>query len=268
LENPAVEAASVTVASSDRSRIFAVGVDFLLVESPPFLDVVVPPGGRIATGDTLLVNYRYRPFPETSDLSLLAAYGANLSFPLIRIYYRRSLRNGADDEMNVQTTGTVGLASVRDRDDQVLGVGITRPTPVGTLDIIAERRQFEFGTAFGTTSHSIRGTLGVGLPGNAHGAIGANLNHTKGTDGLVQQVVSVTSSATWIPLPGLRLDGSLVAWKWTQNGRRRKTIGGVLDAEWRIGHTSVVLQYSRNQWEDENRRSAVNRLATYFVRTF
>ncbi len=269
LNNQMVDVTSVVITSAARSRIFDAGVDYQLAESRPFLDVLVPPGGRIATGDTLLVSYRYQPFPESSDLAFIAAYGVTVYFPSVRVYLRRSLRAGADDPPGLLGSGDVVLASVHNRDEQVVGIGLTQPTPVGSLDVVAERRYIEFGSAYRTTFYDIRGTLGFRLPGDAHGVVGANLSHSKNGDGLVQDVVSLRSSASWIPpVPGLRLEGSFVIWNWVLDGRSSHTMGGVLDVEWRVGRTSVVLQYSRNRWEDDTRRNTLNRLWTYLVRTF
>lgn len=268
LENPLVDQTSVTVASSDRTRVFEAGVDYWFVEIAPFLDVVIPPGGRIATGDTLLVDYQYQAFPESSTLGVLASYGATVAFPVARVYYRRSLQAAGDGKSTVAMDGTSGIASLNDRDEHVVGLGVGGSTPVGRFDLLAERHDVQFGAAYSFTTYDIHGTLRVALPGNAHGAVGASASRTSGNTGRVDKLTSVTSSASWRPVPSLRLNGTFILWRWVQDGLRSKTAGGTLDAEWRVGMTRFVLQYSRNSWINVARRSGTNRLSTYFVRTF
>ncbi len=264
LDNAWVDEASVTVTSSDRSRVYEVAVDYWLVASPPLLDVVVPPAGRIAVGDTLLVNYRHQVFPESRTGSLLASYGATLNLPVLRVYFRRTLSDVLGEGTSA-VAGAAGVGVFGDRDEQVVGVGFGGWTPVGYLDVVGERRQLEQ-AAYDFTTYELRSTLRVSLPGNANGAVGASASRTNSSAGR-DDMVSATSSLGWSPAAGLRLEGTFAAWRWERNGRLSKTMGGSLDAEWRIGLTSILLRYSRNAWENGARRSS-SRLTTYIARTF
>ncbi len=172
------------------------------------------------------MDYQYRASSESSAFGVLASYGATVSFPVFRIYYRRSLQAAGGDESAPSTNGLPAIASLNDRDGHLLGLGVGGPTPLGRIDLLGERHDVQYGTAFRFTTYDIHGTLRVDLLGGAHGSVGANGSRTIGNTGRVDKLTSVTSSASWRPVRGLRLDGTFILWRWTQDGQRSRTAGG------------------------------------------
>jgi hypothetical protein len=267
LVNPWADEISVSIMDAGRSVVYDVGVDYWLAASPPVLEIVIPPTGRITAGDTLLVSYRYQAFPDVRSDALRADYGATLRIRGLRVYFRRSLSaTGGEGGGATNQTPAAGFF-LDDRDDQIVGISVGKAIGFGDVEIQAQRRQFEH-AAYRSTAYELRSTLGVDFPKGIHGKFGGSVSHTTNSVGRVDRMLSLTSAMTWVPTPTLRLAGTLGVWRWAQNERESKTLGGGLNAEWNPGLTSIVLRFSRNVWDNAGRRSSNNRLSTYVSRSF
>jgi hypothetical protein len=267
LMNPWADEASVSVMDAGRSVVYDVGVDYWLAASLPVLDIVIPPTGRITAGDTVLVSYRYQVFPDAQSDALRADYGATLRIQGLRVYFRRSVSATGGAGGGVANQASAAGFFLDDRDDQVMGISVGKAIGFGDVQILAQRRQIEH-AAYRSTAYELRSTLGVDFPKGIHGAFGGSLSRTTNSAGRIDRMLSVTSAMTWVPVRTLRLAGTLGVWRWAQNERESRTLGGGLNAEWNVGLTSIVLRFSRNTWDNAGKRSSNSRFSAYLSRSF
>jgi hypothetical protein len=267
LRNPWVDEMSVSVMDAGRSVVYDAGVDYWLAAWPPARDIVIPPTGRITAGDTLLISYRYQAFPDAQSDALRTDYGATLRIRGLRLYFRRSLSVAGGEDSGVTNQVPTAGFFLDDRDDQVLGISFGKAIGFGDMEILAQRQQFEH-TAYRSTAYELRSSLGVDFREGIHGAFGGGVSHATNSVGRIDRMLSLTSAMTWVPTPTLRLAGTLGVWRWAQNERESKTVGGGLNVEWNAGLTSVELRLSLNKWDNAGKRSSNSRLSTFVSRSF
>jgi hypothetical protein len=272
LDNPNADRASVVVANAGETLIYQESLDYRLSEFGPFLEVVVLPGGRIAVGDTVLVDYLFSVLPTARVGALTAAYDASVQMGGVELYHRRVRRNqrGATPEVATGSPGTIGaVVNLGDRDERTTGVRLRRETWVGTVDIGGERMQLRSG-GFAFTSTRIQGGLSVPARRDLRGALRATWSATE-DGGIRSELGSVGSSAEWTPAPALRVRAELGAWWWrergTQRGLRQRFLGGDVEAAWRIRLVNVEARYERGVWK-ETFANMQNRVSLRLTRTF
>jgi hypothetical protein len=261
LENPSIDATSLTVQNSDATLVYQLGLDYETAAVGPLLDIIVLPTGRIAAGDTLLVSYRFRSGGAPGGNSLLVRYSAVLTLGPVRVYHRRWLRDTRGDGQALTTGFPYGQ-----RDDLTVGATVATRTPLGALDAGVDLHRFEV-ESFLTSSYSARAGLRFGLWGGAWGAVRASVATGRSTAG-PQGTVASSARIHWKPSRSLVFDGNLGVWQWSRPDRTSSyVVGGGLDAEYRVGLTRVELRYSRSVWQDQ-RRSARDQLTASVVRIF
>lgn len=249
LENLSVETMSVSVRNPSGSIRYDRGLDYELIEQPPFLDLVALPGGRITVGDTLLVSYRFLGDPTSDGTTVSTSYGAVLRVSAFQFHYRRSLRKPRGS-----TEGGPESLAFGFRDDVQFGVSFFFHTPLGTLTGTAEHSTLEL-ARFRTVSTTFRTSLRNTISPTMWATVGATANRSRGR-GTDQSVVQGTSTVQWVPGRGWTLRGTLGGWWWSRaDGTRTYLIGGGLDAAWRVGLLEISARYSGNIWRDGSDRS-------------
>ncbi len=255
LDNPNADRASVVVANAGQTLIYQENLDYQLSEFGPFLEVVVLPAGRIAVGDTVLVDYVFLVFPTASIGAVAAAYDASVQVAGVELYHRRVRRNqqGATPEVAAGSAGAIGVVvNLGDRDERTTGVRLRRDTRVGVVDLGGERMQLQSG-GFEFTNTRIQGTLSVPARAGLRGALRATWSATE-DGGIRSELGSVGSSAEWTPVAALRVRAQLGAWWWrehgAQRGLRQRFLGGDLEAAWRIRLVDVEARYERGGWKE------------------
>jgi hypothetical protein len=111
LRNRDVTPGSLLVTDTTNRRVFHIGVDFTVVHIRNTTELIRIPTGRIADGDTVLVDYRYRT-PRGGQIDTIRVdFSAEQRFDFgLTPYYRLSYRNQEDEY-------TTGFADRADRTD-------------------------------------------------------------------------------------------------------------------------------------------------------
>ncbi len=258
LDNPNPDASTVVVSSADRTVIFLAEADYRLVDIDALIEIQILPGSRIAIGDTVLVDYRYLVTPTDRHSYLLASYNSQLSIAGLQLFLYRTLRDG-------QILEGPGLGFA-ESDDSRIGLRWRRSARATTLELLAERRDYEV-TDFRSISYLMRGAFSRALGERVNVALTAS-----GSRSTAQQqritLVSTNLVLRWIPASTLRLQTQIGTWHWTQQGAAsERFIGGGVTAEWRIGLVDAVARYDHNRWRIEFSR-VENRLSVQLVRRF
>ena len=111
LRNRNVVAGSIVVSDTSNRRFFTAGIDYMLLRRQDVTQIVRIPAGRIADGDTILVDYKYQT-PRDGQLDTMRVdFGLEQRFDCgLRPYYRFAFR---DQDVNYST----GLLRRADRTD-------------------------------------------------------------------------------------------------------------------------------------------------------
>lgn len=254
LDNPSVDAASVTLTSWDATLGYVVGLDYELVELQPFLEVVALPGGRIAIGDSVVASYRYQVVPASRTDAVTGSYSVGLTIKGLQVYHRQTVRNarGNGATSSIAPAQPVGYR-LSDLNQTVVGVRLLARTAGGLLDVGAERTALRLG-GYNLTSSQARGAFTLGLAQTVRWGIGGTASSSNGTGGMLR-MLSSNSTLGWTPIRSLQLRATLDFWRWTQEGRRQSRFaGGGLEARWQAGLTRVELRYDHRSWRDATDR--------------
>lgn len=274
LDNAFADPASVAVRSADGALVYEGGVDYQVLETPPFVEIVVLPAGRIEPGDTLSADYRYRLAPATGRSVGWGSYRVALAVRGLEVYHAAHLFRPIDvaDESLLAEGGVLGAGGVGTRDELAIGVSFRGSVPMGTVDLRAETSRREHETVFSSTSSRVGGGITTRLLSTVSSSLGGNFNRTT-TNDVRFDMWSLSWSIAWPALRSLWLRGSVSAWDWSQDvatdGRRLRQafVGGGLDAVWSVGLTRVELRLSRSQLAGDVARTD-DRLWIRAVRTF
>jgi hypothetical protein len=244
LDRAAVDLPSVRVLRNDRTLVYQSAFDYELVESGPFVEVVVLPTGQIQVGDTLLVDYRHQLVPQASRAQLVATLNVHISTgPVLAYSHSRLTGSLAADE--------------------------TPPIPVPTGNAVTSLRDLDeivFGLRYRIETFELRATwsfmFGSGILGTVQGAMA----RTEGTDG-PSRTLSGNASIVWWAHRSLSLRATLGSWQRRVDDSDASFIGGGLAAEWRRGKFLAVLRYDHSQWDEISPRLD-DRVSVILVREF
>ncbi len=246
LENPSVDAGSVTVTSWDGTLAYVVGLDYELVELAPFLEVAALPGGRIAIGDSVVVSYRYRVFPASRGDAVIGSYSVGLSTRWIQLYHRQTIRNTRGDDA---TSGIALGYRLSDLNETVVGMRLLARVAAGLLDLGAERTARDL-DGYSVTSSQVRGGFSMGLGRRVRYGAAATASTSKGTGGALR-MLSGNATLGWTPSPHLQVRAAFDFWRWIQEGRRdSRFAGGGLEARWQAGLSQIEVRYDHRSWRD------------------
>jgi hypothetical protein len=236
LDNPNPE--SIVVSNSDRTIEFIEGADYRLVQIDGLAEVVVLPGGRILEGDLLLVDYVFVITPDEQFDIIVASYSVGLTRGGFQIFDRRSLREGDI----VEGTG-LGLVEF---DDHVTGARYNRSSGRTTLQLLAERRDYE-SNGFAALTYRGRGTATRAINPKMNAALSVSGSRTE-AEGLRNYLVSIDPTLRWTPTRALHVLARGTAWFWNQNNSPRETfVGGSVGVEYRVGKVEVMARYEHNR---------------------
>ena len=269
LDNADVEVGSVALTDASETLVYQSGFDYQLLVNASLIEVLVLPAGRIAAGDTVLVDYTFLIFPEGRTDALLGQYSASLGLGPVSLYHRRTVRE--EDARDISRPGGVGtgaasIFNIADRDDMTTGVRVRQDSRGWAVELMAERGKLE-SNEFEFLSTRVRGMVAVPLRRNLRGTIGGDWSSSE-SGSFTREVWTANSTIEWLPTEPLRLRSTLTAWKWTETGGNRQAfVGGTLEANWRIRLATVELRYDHNVWQ-ESFENTVNRLFVRLVRSF
>jgi len=259
LDQAFADAASVNVSSADGTQFFQDLFDYRLVETGPFVEIIALPGGRLAAGDTVLVDYRYRIVPGAAANSWVSDYGIEARAGGLRLYAQRSVQDATRDlEAGL-------LPTLRNYDDVTTGASLGLPTGAGTLDLQVEHRRRRADT-FDFRNTNFRGGFSFPLGPGLRARVGGGASLRRG-GAAPFDLVEGESSLDWGVSRTLRLRSSFAVWRWTEDGRKERFVGGGLGGDWLAGLLRLQVRYDRLAWRDGFDRSE-NRLVVRAVRTF
>ncbi|MFQ5747760.1 MAG: hypothetical protein ACE5HF_11175 [Gemmatimonadota bacterium] len=258
LDEAFAEAASVELSSADGTRLFQNQVDYRLVETGPFVEVLALPGGRLVAGDSVVADYRFRIVPGATTNSWVSDYGVEARTGGLRLYARRSVQDATRD------IDPGLLPTLRNYDDVTAGAGLDLPVGSGALDLQVEHRRRRADT-FDFRNTNLRGGYSVLLGGLVQVRFGGGASLRRGGTAPFD-LVEGESSLEWGATRDLRLRASFSVWRWTEDGREERFAGGGLGGDWLVGLLRLQFRYDRVAWRDGFDRSE-NRLVVRAVRT-
>ncbi len=260
LREPFIDEATVMVTSPDETTLYQVDFDYRLIEAGAQLELFALPGGRLAVGDTVLVDYRHQIVPETDANAVIADLTLALRWRSLNLYHRRSMREQQSGHDSGSTFGLVNF------DYMTTGVAVSLEVPGGMLNVTGEHGRRE-SDLFDITSYTLRGAYSFLLRADLRGTFEAHTVLRRDGDLSFSQTTA-NLSADWTVSRRLRLWGSLIGWTWSEDiGRNEDLLGGRLGTEWLAGLTSIRLQYERFSWRDGLNRTE-NRFMLGVARSF
>jgi hypothetical protein len=267
LDRAAVDLTSVRVLRPDRTLVYQSALDYQLVESGPFVEVLVLPTGRIQVGDTLLVDYRHQLVPRASKEQLVATLDVHISAGPFLAYSHSRLtgRLGADEPpLSPVPTGNA-VASLRDLDEFAVGLRFRGRTPVGRADAGIER-SIRRAETFRIETLELRASWSFNLGSDVLGSVQGAASRTEGTDG-PSRTLSANSSVVWWVNRSLSLRATIGSWRRRVEDSDASFLGAGLAAEWRRGKSLAVLRYDRTQWDEISPRLD-DRVSVMLMREF
>jgi hypothetical protein len=257
LDEADVDPSTVQVFSANRAVLFQETIDYRLLPEGAFTALEVLPGGRIAEGDTVVVDYAYLLPANGSGNAVKADYRVTASWSGVRLYHRRFVYDPIGD--------AEALPWVRWNDIMETGVGASFPLTFGFLALQADHRRQVLEE---TTNQvlSAMATFRASLPRSLAFVLRGGGIHQTG-NALRYDRVTGESIAEWQVLPVLRLTGRVSVWAWRQNGRHERFVGAGAGAIFRAGKMHGDLRFDRYSWENGFDR-VENRLLFRLVREF
>jgi hypothetical protein len=259
LFEPFADTSTIAVTSADETLLFERDVDYRAVATGDVVEIVLLPQGRIAVGDTVLVDYAYRLTPETRAQGLIASYGADLTVAGFTAYARREQR-----ELEGAEAAPAFLPSY---DNLTVGASLRQGFGPVILDGGGEfqRREldgvpFEFWLA----RAGVTFVLPAGL--RLHGAGRRSVN--EGGPAGRYELSMGEAGLEWMPVSALRIRGRAATWWWNEtSGRRERFVGGGADVELRVGLMRLGALVDRGVWTEGFER-ATTRVAAHLSRRF
>jgi hypothetical protein len=256
LEQPYADVASLILTNPDETLLFQDGVDYRVLGAGAFTEVLILPQSRIAAGDTVLADYRYRLLPTGRSDGLLVSYGATVGWQGARLYASRDFRQPQD---------SARYPLVLSHDYLTAGLGFSRELGgvVANLQGEFQRRRYN-GTV--VRIYQANANLSAGFSRTLTAALSGTASRQRGDVSLDNARGDV--DLTWSPGGTLRLHARWSTWWWQQDGLRREFfVGGGADAEIRVAQLTGRLAFSRGWWET-GVDNVQNLLAVSLVRRF
>lgn len=267
LDRAAVDLTSVRLLRNDRTLVYQSTFDYELVESGPFVQVVVLPTSQILVGDTLLVDYRHQLVPQASREQLVATLNVHISTGPVLAYSHSRLTGGlaAEEPPPLPVPTGNAVTSLRDLDEIVLGVRVRGRMPIGHADAGFER-SIRRADTYRIETLELRATWSFTFGTDILGTVQGAMARTEGTDG-PSRTLSGNASVVWWAHRSLSLRATLGSWQRRVDDSDASFIGGGLAVEWRRGKFLAVLRYDHSQWDEISPRLD-DRVSVILMREF
>jgi hypothetical protein len=132
LDRPFVQFGTLLLAAADGSQLFEEGLDYRLFADGPFIAVFALPGGRMAPGDAVVADYRYRLEGDVGAHALAISYGLTLRRGSWSLYARRMSQQALDEI----PPGT--FLGIREIDRSTVGLMLDAPVGRATASLLGE----------------------------------------------------------------------------------------------------------------------------------
>jgi len=259
LFEPFADTASIVLTNADETLLYDRDLDYRVVPTGDLVEVVVLPQGRIAAGDSVLVDYAYRVTPDTRAQGLIASYGADLTIAGFTAYARREQR-----ELDGAESVPALLPSY---DNVTVGANLRQGFGPVILDGGGEYQRRELdGVPFEFWLGRAGITLVLPAGVRVHGAGRRSVN--TGGPATRYELSMGEAGLEWMPVAALRVRGRATTWWWNEtSGRQERFVGGGADVELRVGLTQLGALVDHGVWSEGFARTTT-RVAVHLSRRF
>ncbi|MDH3289613.1 MAG: hypothetical protein OEO20_04960 [Gemmatimonadota bacterium] len=248
---------TVTVTDAAETIVYQPDLDYRLVEGGPLLEVLVLPQGRIAAGDTVLVDYLFRISPDARSEGAVVSYGAGVEVRGFRVYFRHDIR-----DLDEKGPFFLGLA----QNFITAGVGYTASLGVVQADVRGEYQRQRY-DGLEASTYLVNASLAADVHRAFRATVSASGYQKRGAL-LPYDNVQGHVSLVWTPIGALRLGARAALWWWEEGDVRSESFNGIgLDADVRLRLLTLRVAYDRGWWDDGRDRTT-DRLVVRFTRDF
>ena len=248
---------TVQVTNEDGTLLYEPDADYRLFATGSLLEVVVLPGGRIATGETVLVDYEHRVFGSSSSELLSWSYGLDLQWRGLQVYHSLS----ADDRVSSTNPDDPNTGDNR---NAIAGVRFQSATPVGALTLNGEWRETSLGQE-NTELILLDADLGYTISDRWRGTAGAGWSTRR--DGVRYDLVRAFARVQWRAMRTIQAYADLSANAWDRVDQDETYLGLAVGADWTVGLLTVGARFERRHIDSGTLR-VQNRLQLRASRKF
>ena len=258
---------SIIVTDADSVVVFSEGFDYEIFSAVEDLtQLIVIPGGRIGSGDRVLVSYRASSLPSLEYSTVFTHYSLGFDFGWFRFLHQ-------DNRSNDNLISGAGESFLNDQ--RFTNTEIEFRWDVGRVSTrFGAERNFVRSGSFKTTTYTLRQQLSY-VPSPK---LAVNLNFvesTFNTNGLDTDLYNLELSATWRPVSSLSIRPSLGAWQRTDEGlgvagqeRDDEFQTAGIRVRWAYRKVTMDFNYFRNQRIIDSRQTDEDRLMFNLRRRF
>ena len=255
LRQPDVVATTVLLTGEAGGVRYVEGVDYLLVESGSFLQVLILTTGRIQEGSIVLASYRYLTRESPSVDAVRGSYHLSAQRGALQFAHSGIFRSA------VHSASSTGQPDFNDFGNRRTELSLQTSSPFGYVALRAsEASQVRHtgGSASRLRDRNLTFDLTIPL-GAAATSLGAGWSQTR-ADSVDSRVLRGAATASWRLFPGLHVQGRFELLSILQQTIRSRYLTGSLEASWRPGRLEVDIRY------DHLRRAAgVTSITNYVV---
>lgn len=229
------DAASVVVRSADLVQRYEAGLDYRVVVLGPLIRVQLIPGSRIAVGDVVALNYRYRLLIKTPHRITRTTLDAAFTTPHVAVTHNQNWRH-------LTLLAGPPTAVPPEGDDRATGVNLYSGFGGTRLSLeLEERSRLRSTSDF--RSRELRATVAPAWAGRWHASLGGALARTE-ANGRTMDVMSGSSTLGVVLRSALRLQVTVDAWMIDlPDAAREFFFGKSLEVDWRIGRIETEWRY-------------------------
>lgn len=260
LDRPDPDPSSLLVQSADQLTRYEEDTDFSVTGAGSLLQLDIPFGSRIQTGETVLVSYQYRLPGGFSDQALVADVSVLASYGGFRFRHQQSVRNSQIPDH---------LDAVRGRGDfnsAQTAVEFRTPSPLGHL--LAEAgRTARWRPGDDHEEYTVSASLTQDRLGRGSGTAGMYWSRSRSNHYQVS-TLSGQGVMAWRAMTTLFLHLGLEGMLWKEeSGVTERFLGGSFDGEWQYGQTTVTFRFEHHRRASEV-SSVINRISARLSRRF
>ncbi len=261
LDNPSVDLGSLRVESAARAIRYQGGLDYETVQSGSFAQVVILPGSRIAIGDTVAVDYRYRlaVFGARDQLAAVGRAGAKAG--PVEAFFRMQ----RTEQLGRQPGGVAGGFYLFDLDETEYGLQLGGRTRFGQAHLEVSRLWRESpGLVFTSTrvNSSLTTRMAPGLSGGVSGAASWS-----GKPGDLARTLSLSGVLAWGPTRWVSVRALGGAWRLGGAGLDQTQVSGSVAGTLQVARVNLEIAYQGRVWETPQ-RVVEDRLTVSLARSF
>jgi hypothetical protein len=248
LANRFVQPRTVVITDFGQTITYQEGFDYQVSELGSLFDVLVLPGGRIAVGDTVSVDYTFTRIAGGSTEIVSATYYADLRAGALQVFHRGS-------NLDPETSGELATAA-NNRTETSTGIAWRTASPIGEVQVQGRRNSTKF-RALRTQTYAAGVSISSRLPHDIAASIGGTLGLARSGVSERQKVTTANASLGWVATRVLQLRGEFNFWENASNGsifdRFVAWTGG---ADLNVGLTIFRIRYiHRSYLRDERAES-------------